>query len=261
MSESTLEISSVSDLEKIIIKNEIHSDIKVTGKSIKKLNKVKKINGSFGLVDSIIESFGILKEVTGFMYVNTWNVKTNFKSLNNLELVGGDLSLRYSNVEDLGVLKKVGGKLSLRDTNIKNFGVLEFVGGDLFLPMRMKNEIDFTNLTVKGKVMYWNDVKNEERIETVDYETLNSLVKNKKYNTIYNLLINNKISSPSFGLIHAVEFNCKKKVISAKFLFDNKVHKVNVFGDLFVKKNFDEYIIYCEKEIERIYGDNFSFFY
>ena len=50
MSESTLEISSVSDLEKIIIKNEIHSDIKVTGKSIKKLNKIiiqgeKYING------------------------------------------------------------------------------------------------------------------------------------------------------------------------------------------------------------------------
>ncbi len=261
MSDSTLEISSVSDLEKIIIKNEIHSDIKVTGESIKKLDKVEKINGSFGLVDSIIESFGILKEVTGFMYVNTWNIKSNFKSLNNLEFVGGDLILRYSNIEDLGILKKVGGKLSLRDTNIKNLGVLEFVGGDLFLPMRMKNEIDFTNLTVKGKVMYWNDVKNEVRIETVDYETLNYLVKNKKYNNIYDLLINNKISSPSFGLIHAVEFFCKKKVISAKFLFDNKVHKVNVFGDLYVKKNFDEYIIYCEKEIERIYGDNFSFFY
>ena len=35
MSESTLEISSVSDLEKIIIKNEIHSDIKATEGKLK----------------------------------------------------------------------------------------------------------------------------------------------------------------------------------------------------------------------------------
>ena len=94
----------------------------------------------------------------------------------------------------------------------------------------------------------------------VDDETINLLIDEKNYSYIHNLLINNKISSPSFGLIHAVEFNCKKKVISAKFLFDNLVNKSNI-SDLYIKKNFDEYIIFCEKEIERIYGDNFSFFY
>ena len=94
---------------------------------------------------------------------------------------------------DLGVLKKVGGKLSLRDTKVENLGVLEFVGGDLFLPIRMKNKIDFTNLTVKGNVKYWGDVKTEERIETVDDETLNTLINNKKYHSIHNLLINNKM--------------------------------------------------------------------
>lgn len=262
MSDSTLDISTNLDLEKIIIKNEIHSDITIRGEHIKELDKVEKINGSLRLVDSIIESFGILKEVKGSMYVSSWTITTgNFNFLfNSLEFVGGDLILRYTNIEDLGVLKKVGGKLSLRDTKVENLGVLEFVGGDLFLPIRMKNKIDFTNLTVKGNVKYWGDVKTEEKIETVDNETLNTLINNKKYHSIHNLLINNKISSPSFGLIHTVEFNCKKRVISSKFLFDNLVNKSNI-SDLYVRKNFDEYIVYCEKEIERIYGDNFSFFY
>jgi hypothetical protein len=74
------------------------------------------------------------------------------------------LILRYSNIEDLGALKKVGGKLSLRDTKIKNLGNLEFVGGDLFLPKRIEKEIDLTNLTVNGKIKFWNDSKTREKI-------------------------------------------------------------------------------------------------
>lgn len=260
MTDNKFDVSTTFDLEKIIIKNEIHSDIEITGEHIIQLDKVEKINGSLRLLDSTIKSLGTLKEVTGNLTITPWKIDSNIKSLNNLEYVGGYLSLRYSNVEDLGVLKKVGGKLSLRDTKVKNLGVLEYVGGDLFLPIRMKNKIDFTNLTVKGKVKYWNDIKTEKKNETVDDETLNNLINDKKYHSIHNLLINNKISSPSFGLIHTVEFNCKKRVISSKFLFDNLVNKSNI-SDLYVKKNFDEYIVYSEKEIERIYGDNFSFFY
>ena len=66
----------------------------------------------------------------------------------------------------MDLVKKVGGKLSLRDTKIKNLGVLEFVGGDLFLPKRIEKEIDLTNLTVKGKIKFWNDSKTREKIIT-----------------------------------------------------------------------------------------------
>ena len=83
----------------------------------------------------------------------------------------------------------------------------------------------------------------------VDDETINLLIDEKNYTHIHNLLTNNKINSPSFGLIHAVEFNCKKKVISAKFLFDNLVNKSNI-SDLYIKNNFDEYIIFCEKKLK-----------
>jgi len=158
------DIFTATDLKKIISKNEIHSDIIIRGENIKKLEKVEKVNGFLGVSDSTIESFGRLKEVKGNLFISTNTVFSNIKSLDNLEFVGGDLILRYSNIEDLGALKKVGGKLSLRDTKIKNLGFLEFVGGDLFLPKRIENEIDLTNLTVKGKIKFWNDSKTREKI-------------------------------------------------------------------------------------------------
>jgi hypothetical protein len=154
-----IDIFTVGDLKKIIIRNEINSDIIIRGENIKKLEIVEKVNGFLGVSDSAIESFGTLKEVKGNLFISTNTVFSNIKSLDNLEFVGGDLILRYSNIEDLGALKKVGGKLSLRDTNIKNLGILEFVGGDLFLPKRMEKEIDLTNITIMGKVKFWNDSK------------------------------------------------------------------------------------------------------
>lgn len=166
MNYNPTDIFTATDLKKIISKNEIHSDIIIRGENIKKLEKVEKINGFLGVSDSTIESFGTLREVKGNLFISTNTVFSNIKSLDNLEFVGGDLILRYSNIENLGALKKVGGKLSLRDTKIKNLGVLEFVGGDLFLPKRIEKEIDLTNLTVKGKIKFWNDSKTREKIIT-----------------------------------------------------------------------------------------------
>lgn len=159
-----IDIFTTTDLEKIIIENEIHSDIIIRGENIKILEKVEKINGFLGLSDSTIESFGTLKEVKGNLFISANTVFSNIKSLDNLEFVGGDLILRYSNIENLGALKKVGGKLSLRDTNIKNLGSLEFVGGDLFLPKRIEKEIDLSNLIVNGKIKFWNDSKTSDKI-------------------------------------------------------------------------------------------------
>jgi hypothetical protein len=158
------DIFTASDLEKITNSKEIHSDIIIRGENIKKLEEVEKVNGFLGVSDSTIESLGTLKEVKGNLFISSYSVYSNIKSLNNLEFVGGDLILRYSNVEDLGALKKVGGKLSLRDTKIKNLGNLEFVGGDLFLPKRIEKEIDLTNLTVNGKIKFWNDSKTRQNI-------------------------------------------------------------------------------------------------
>ncbi|MBE7691240.1 hypothetical protein [Tenacibaculum piscium] len=188
MNYNPINIFTVTDLEKIITKNEIHSDIIIRGENIKKLEKIEKINGFFGVSDSAIESFGTLREVKGNLFISTNTVFSNIKSLDNLEFVGGDLILRYSNIEDLGALKKVGGKLSLRDTNIKNLGILEFVGGDLFLPKRIEKEIDLTNITVKGKIKFWNDSKTRKKIipkEEMGYFDFNNTVPHWNHKYVY----------------------------------------------------------------------------
>lgn len=257
----TKNIFTQNELLNITKDNQINYNIMICGKFIKSLGSVEKINGYIGFSDSVIEDLGNLKEVKKDFWLSGHTLNSKLNSLNKLEFVGGEMTLRYSNIKDLGNLTEVGGKLSLRDTQIETLGNLEYVGGDLFLPKRLKNKIDLTNVTVKGKIRYWNDIKMDKRYcDYVDDKTLKNLINNKEYDSIHNLLINNEILSPSFGLIHLVEFNCKKRIISAKFLFENLVNKSNI-SDKYVKKNFDEYLIYCEKEIERIYGNNFSFFY
>jgi len=82
----------------------------------------------------------------------------------------------------------------------------------------------------------------------IDNETIILLLDEKNYHSIYNLLISNKILEPSFGLIHLVEYNCNKKVISAKFLFDNFGLK-SIITDKYIINNFDEYVFFVKKKL------------
>lgn len=158
-----MDILKESDLDRMISQGEINGDIIIRGEKISTLKNVKTINGYLGISDSSIKSLGELKEVKGDFFISIKHVYSNINSLENLEFVGGDLILRYSNIKELGALKKVGGKLSLRDTDIENLGFLQFVGGDLYLPKRLEKDINLANLTVKGKVRFWNDSKSRKK--------------------------------------------------------------------------------------------------
>ncbi len=164
MYNSPLEIFTIYELDKITKTNVINSDIIIKGNEIKSLGKIKRINGTLGLNDSIIENLGCLKFVKYNFFITSHATYSNLKSLDNLEFVGNDLILRYSNIEDLGSLKKVGGNLSLRDTKIKNLCSLEFVGGNLFLPKSIEKDLDLSKVTVKGKIKFWNDSNTIENI-------------------------------------------------------------------------------------------------
>lgn len=164
MSYNPTDIYTTIDLKKITISKEVNSDIIIRGENIQNLDEVEIVNGFLGISDSNIESLGGLRAVKGNFFISSNSVCSNIKSLEKLEFVLGDLYLSNSNIEDLGALKKVEGKLNLRDTKIKNLGTLEFVGGDLFLPKRIEKEIDLTNLTVLGKIKFWNDSKSKKTI-------------------------------------------------------------------------------------------------
>lgn len=161
MESEPIDIYTPDDINSILENGIICGDIIIRGENLKQLHGVLKINGSFGISDSDIESLGELKEISGDFWTSFYNVNSPLKSLNNLEIIKGDVTLRYSNVADLGELKHVGGRLSLRDTKIENLGKLKFVGGDLFLPKRLKDEIDLTDIKVVGNIKFWNDNKNQ----------------------------------------------------------------------------------------------------
>jgi hypothetical protein len=158
------DIFTQSDVEKLTNSNSINGDIVIRGEHLKKLEKVETINGFLGISDSDIESLGDLTDITGDFWTSFHTVFSPLKSLGRLEKIGGDASFRYSNLCDLGNLKYVGGKLSLRDTPISSLGQLQFVGGDLYLPKRLKDNIDLSDIHVVGKIQFWNDSKSKKQI-------------------------------------------------------------------------------------------------
>ncbi|MDP1744342.1 MAG: hypothetical protein Q8L90_02120 [Bacteroidota bacterium] len=158
------DIFTQSDLQKLTTSNSINGNIVIRGEHLKKLEKVETIDGFLGISDSDIESLGDLTEITGDFWTSFHTVFSPLKSLGQLEKIGGDASFRYSNLSDLGNLKYVGGKLSLRDTPISDLGQLQFVGGDLYLPKRLKDNIDLNDIHVVGKIQFWNDSKSKKQI-------------------------------------------------------------------------------------------------
>jgi hypothetical protein len=164
MTYNPVDIFISKDLKDQTVSKVINRDIIIRGQYLKKIEGVEKIFGSLGISDSTLESLGDLNEITGDFWTSFYTVQSPLKSLNSLEKIGGDASFRYSNLEDLGRLKSVGGKLSLRDTSITNLGNLQFVGGDLYLPKRLKDSINLSNINVGGKIQFWNDSKNKSKI-------------------------------------------------------------------------------------------------
>ncbi len=151
------DIFTQDDLRLLTKSGIINKDIIIRGEHLKDLNGVEKVNGFLGISDSSLESLGDLKEIAGDFWMSSHTVFSRLTSLGKLEKIGGEVSLRYSNIIDLGTLKEVGGKLSLRDTAIENLGSLTYVGGDLYLPKRLQDKIDLSKVTVNGKIRYWND--------------------------------------------------------------------------------------------------------
>lgn len=157
-------IYTQTDLSKLTKSGVINNDIIIRGEHLKALNGVEKVKGFLGISDSSLESLGDLKEITGDFWMSSHTVFSRLTSLGKLEKIGGEVSLRYSNIIDLGALKEVGGKFCLRDTAIEDIGSLKYVGGDLYLPKRLQENIDLSKVTVNGKVRYWNDSKTKKTI-------------------------------------------------------------------------------------------------
>ena len=162
--QSTTQLNNITDSSRCIKQDiRIYNKEGITSNPITTLGNIKEIHGHLNIDE--IEDLGDLKIVKSHF----WYSGKKLKTLNKLERVNGELNLRYSNVKSLGNLKKVNKKLSLRDSKIENLGSLEYVGGDLFLPKRIE-DINLDGIEIKGKVRYWNDVRNVDLTEIHELE-------------------------------------------------------------------------------------------
>lgn len=153
----------------------LYADTRIIGQYIRVLERLKKVEGDFGVTDSILESLGSMEEVTGNVYTSFYKIYPALNDLGNLEKVGGNVKLQDMSISNLGLLKYVGGYLNLRNTPIRDLGQLEFVGGNLYLPKQTEGKLDLSKVRVVGKIKYINDKKSQlDKIPKPDSRLLKS---------------------------------------------------------------------------------------
>jgi hypothetical protein len=216
-------------------KGYLQQDVRLRG-DFPSLGGLKKIYGHLNVDNDILNDLGELIYVKTDLWLNS--EKSNLNSLCKLKEVGGNLSLRYSNIEELRELQKVGGNVNLRDTPIKRLGKLKYVGGNLFLPKRLEG-INLDEIEIKGKVRYWND-KKDSKVGLL----------NKEHNSESELF---------FSDIHNQELKKEKRVLNGKFLL-NRCFSVSEYNN-FIIDNFNEFISFVDLEIEKLYGEKYSFYH
>lgn len=233
-------IKSIKKLNEIIDnKGYIYQDLKITGEDIKQLHGVIKIYGHLNLSDnSYINSLGELNYIKSDLWLgDRVDEEESLISLGNLKRVGGDLSLRYSNIEELGGLERVGGNVNLRDTPIISLGVLKHVGGNLFLPKRLENKIDLSNIEIKGKIRYWNDFnKTPDNKLKVSWSNPNIL----------------------FSNIHNLEIKNKSRSITGEMLVKNCFYPDQL--NQYILDNIKDFYVFIDDFLENTYGESFSFY-
>ena len=157
--ENLSDIFTDAEFKRTISGKSINHDVVIRNGVVKSLSPVEEIRGTLGLSDCQIKTLSPVRLITGEVWCSFHDRKPRLKTLGTLQRVNGNASFRYVPLEELGDLEYVGGDLSLRDTRIETLGKLTYVGGNLSLPMRLKDKIDLSSISIGGKVRYWNDAK------------------------------------------------------------------------------------------------------
>jgi hypothetical protein len=183
------EIYSFEQLHSLIKCSVITKSFLVNSTNVNILNGVKEIRvGNNGIVH-----FKNLVDLGDLEYVDCdFSFWGNMSSLNKLKYIGGEFrfgapilslgllkevkgDLRPTSNElcDLGALEVVGGTLDLRGmVNLRNLGNLKYVGGNLNLVKSLKSNYDLSNITVKGRIIYWNKEPNYFKLSTKTISTI-----------------------------------------------------------------------------------------
>lgn len=134
---------------------------------IKTLGRISTINGDL-YIDNEMENLGNLKIVNGNLIFSNHTYQSKLESLSPLKKVIGDLYLKNTHVS-LGTLEEVKGNLNLRKTTVKDLGALKKVGGNVLISKSEKDNYDFSEIDIQGKIRYYNDTFNKGQLTLPDY--------------------------------------------------------------------------------------------
>tara|TARA_B110000027_G_scaffold100765_1_gene106612 strand:- start:464 stop:1330 length:867 start_codon:yes stop_codon:yes gene_type:complete len=161
--------SGYNDQRLVLAKETINGDLTIRKKYnyygdldqnwITSFGSIKKINGNVH-IDNQFGDFGKLVVINGSLSFSNHVYQTKLKTLSPLEKITGDLYLKNTHIS-LGSLKVIGGNLNLRKATINDLGSLKEVNGNVLISKSQKDKIDLTNIEIRGKVRYYNDVFNE----------------------------------------------------------------------------------------------------
>lgn len=229
-------IDSLERLEsKLSLGGILKQDIRIQG-DFPSLGKLKKIVGHLNIDNDNLTDLGELIHVKSDFWLN--NSKSKLMSLCNIEEIGGNLSIRYSNLMDLGKLNRVGGNVNLRDTAISTLGNLNYIGGNLFLPKRLEG-INLENVVIKGKVRFWNDV-NDSKIETL------------KQIIDWNF-------DEYFSDLHSKEIEQKKKHLTGEYLV-KRCFNLSQYNQ-YIIDNLIDFISFVDEYLDNLFLEKYSFYH
>ena len=219
---------------KLNSKGHLNQDVRIKGE-FPTLGKLNRIIGHLSVDSEFLEDLGELSYIKTDLWIH--NV-TKLKTLCNLEKVGGNINLRYSNIQDLGELSRVGGDLNLRDTEVSSLGNLKYIGGNLFLPKRLI-DLNLESIEIKGAISYWND-KKDSKIENLKNDLEWSF---QEY----------------FSDIHSKEIERKKKYLTGEYLV-KRCYNLSQYNQ-YIIDNLTDFIDFVEFELINLYEDKYSFFH
>lgn len=229
-------INSFDELQsKLDLKGCLKQDVRIQGE-FSSLGKVIKIYGHLNIDNTNLFDLGDLLHVKSDFWLN--NNLSILKSLCKLESIGGNLSLRYSNVSDLGRLKRVKGNVNLRDTSISTLGILEYIGGNLSLPKRLEG-IRLDNIEIKGKVRFWNDAQDSK------IEALKQIID-------WNF-------DEYFSDLHSKEIESKKKHLTGEYLV-KRCFNLSQYNQ-YIINNLVDFICFVDSYLDNLYQEKYSFYH
>ena len=156
----------------VLAKNIINGDLAIRKKYndegwmlsnwITTLGRISVINGNL-YIDNVMENMGDLEIVNGNIAFSNYVYQEKLETLSPLRRINGDLYLKNTHAS-LGTIEYVKGNLNLRKTTVRDLGALKAVDGNILVSKSQKERYNFKNINVKGKIRYYNDSFNEDKL-------------------------------------------------------------------------------------------------